>query len=77
MRYFFDIVEHSETTRDLEGTELPDDTAAREEAVQAAREMMSDALLRGHSVDHRTFEIRGRHGELVESMPFTDAVPTD
>lgn len=75
MRYFFDILDHGETIRDLEGTDLPDDAAAREEAVRTAREMMSDALLRGEPIDHRAFEIRGRHGELVERMPFMGAVP--
>lgn len=73
-RYFFHLVKQNGLRPDPWGCELPDHSAARMEAIQAAREIMSDAIRRGEAVDGRRFEVVDRLGRVVLVLPFRDAV---
>jgi hypothetical protein len=58
---------------DDEGVELEDIGAARNEAVLAAREIMADALRKGHlPIDHR-FEIYDETGPIL-TFPFRGCI---
>jgi hypothetical protein len=45
-RYYFDLKNSEGTLLDTDGTELPDETAAREHACQVALELMRNASVR-------------------------------
>lgn len=72
-RFFFNLV-GSETVRDIEGTELKSLEAARSEAVEDARAIMSDAVLAGFDVSGRRIEIHDESGTLLLVVPFVDAL---
>jgi hypothetical protein len=60
---------------DLEGVDLPDSAAAREEAIAAARELMSDALRSTGRLDVGwQFEIADDRGNIVDRIAFAEAV---
>jgi hypothetical protein len=46
-RFYFHLSDGEEITLDEEGTELPDLSAAEGEAVQAARELLAEAIKSG------------------------------
>lgn len=74
-RYFFHVREGSSFHRDEEGQELPDVEAARQEAVNAAREMLGEKLLHGGgSLNHRTIEIADETGHVVDEINSRDAL---
>jgi len=73
-RYYFHVRDHTRAIIDEEGIELPDLEAAREEAVAAARELMSQSILKGESCDGRVFDIADVQGCVVLSVPFSDAI---
>jgi hypothetical protein len=59
-RYFFDVTDSGETSRDSEGVEFPSLEAARQEALKTLGEIAKDELPDG---DRREFSIRIRDGE--------------
>lgn len=71
-RFFFNFV-GSETVSDTEGTELTSLDAARREALDDARAIMSDAILEGFDVSGRRVEIHDETGKLILIVPFADA----
>lgn len=72
-RYFFNLV-GSDTVSDIEGTELASLEAARIEAIEDARAIMSDAVLAGFDVSQRRVEIHDGTGALLLVVPFAGAV---
>jgi hypothetical protein len=72
--YYFNIREPNELIVDPEGQELPGIEAAREEALGAVRELMAERILAGIPLDGTTMEITNRTGEIVDRVPFVDAV---
>lgn len=61
--------------RDLEGSEYPDVSLAREEAYAAARELIGRRLLSGDLVDWNSLvEIEQEDGQLVGSIGFIEAI---
>jgi len=74
-RYFFHVREGSTYHRDEEGQELPDAEAARQEAINAAREMLGERLLHGGgSLNHRSIEIADETGHVVDEINSRDAL---
>jgi hypothetical protein len=53
MRYFFNVRDGENISRDPEGSELPDSVAARFEARVIARDMMIERLKAGQELDGR------------------------
>ena len=75
-RYFFHVREGSTYHRDKEGQELPDAEAARQEAINAAREMLGEKLLHGGSLSNLTIEIAdgAERGHVVDEINSRDAL---
>jgi len=75
MLYFFHIKDEGDTIHDTEGRDFADLTAARAEAIESARELMSQRLLNeGRLGAGRVFEITDERGCTVLTVPFQDAL---
>lgn len=72
--YFFHVNEGGELVEDLEGAELPDASAARAEAMQAARDIMAEHIRKGLDVSGWSFEIADGSGWPIMAVPFSEAV---
>jgi hypothetical protein len=70
--YYFNLLDGVRID-DEEGQDLPDDDAARIEAVRSARSIMADAVWTGRLPLDESIEIVA-HGKIVAVVPFTDAV---
>jgi hypothetical protein len=71
-RYFFHIYNH-DVTMDEEGQELPDIEAARELALDSARDLVCDSVHLGHlNLDHR-IEVEDEQGETLIVLTFREA----
>jgi hypothetical protein len=73
-RFFFNIREGAEFSRDLEGQDLPDVEAARREAISSSREMLSERMLHGGSLNHRQIEIADETGHVVDVVTTDEVV---
>lgn len=73
-RYFFHVRNDSEFIEDPDGTDLPSPDHARQEAILAAREILSERLLKGRPIGGDVFEITSEDGTLVERVPFRSAL---
>jgi hypothetical protein len=76
-QYYFHVRDETGFTPDLEGQELPDLAAARNEATSAARELLGEKLLHGGSLNHRTIEIADTNGEVVGQVNSRDILFED
>lgn len=77
-RYFFNVRKGSKTVVDPEGSELPDLAAARAEAIENARDMMSRAILKGYDISRRyVIDICGEDGSVLLQVPFAEAILPD
>lgn len=75
---FLHIVNGRERTEDIEGADYADLAAAKAEAVESARELVSQAALRGQALGlNRTVEIMNEAGAVVGRIAFTDAFAAD
>jgi hypothetical protein len=73
-RYYFHIRQGDKTIQDDEGMECANLEAVREEALQSAREIMSEALRSGGLGENRTFVIEDSKGDTVHELPFQTAI---
>ena len=73
-RFFFNIRRGVEYIVDPDGTDLPDLDAAVDEALEDARELLSEIVRLGNLVDGQAFEIADETGVIVRTVPFKDAV---
>ena len=73
-RYYFHIEHEGRTILDREGIELADLDEAREEAVAAARQLISDHVLRGRAVDGRRFVITDEGGTVLTEVSFKETI---
>lgn len=69
-RYFFNIRDGGSIIVDREGIEMPSVKAVREEAEQAARDLLADKVKFGAAVDGQQFEILDDDGKMVMTVPF-------
>jgi hypothetical protein len=73
--YYFHIKDGIDLLRDLEGSAHPSLQAARIEAIEGARQLISDAVLTGIPVRlDRAFHIEDADGQMLLRVPFTDAI---
>ena len=70
--YFFNQRFNDDLGVDAVGLNLPDLEAVRHRAIELAREIMSDGLLKGEVVLDRSIEVTDTTGHVVLSLPFTD-----
>ena len=73
MRFYFHIRDYVHVD-DPEGRELPDEAAAREHALEAARELVCAGILdrQGVNLDHRV-EVATEAGQVLFSVTFREA----
>jgi hypothetical protein len=71
-KYYLHIRDCERLIKDHEGVELPDIVSAKEEAEQAAREILADKVRTGAVVDGdgQKFEIYDAWGNHMISVPF-------
>ncbi len=74
--FFFHIKEGDHLIEDEEGIDLPDASAARAEALQAARELWADAIKAGKELSAEAFVIVDERGRPVASVSFSEALPS-
>lgn len=72
--YYFHIQGCDELIRDLEGVDLPDMDAVRDEAREGARAIMADRVRKGSEPDHQAFRVDDDAGRTVLDYPFADAL---
>jgi hypothetical protein len=72
-RFFFNISTRTTIIRDEEGTELADLDAARCEAINDARGMMSTAIREGRDISHRHIDICDAVGTVLLKVAFSEA----
>lgn len=73
-KYYFHVRDGAELNRDPEGQELPNLESARREALNTAREMISERLLHGGSLNHKQIEIADETGHVVDVVHTQEAV---
>jgi hypothetical protein len=73
-KYHFHIREQGQIIEDPDGMDLPDKIAACNEAVQAAREILSDVVRKGRPIESREFVICDAAGNEVAVVPFGPAL---
>jgi hypothetical protein len=72
-RYYFHLYNDT-TSRDDEGKELPDRSAAQQQALDYARDMAAVTVREGRlNLAHR-IEVTDQDGALVVNLPFRDAI---
>ena len=74
-RFFLHIDDGTQQIEDQEGSELPDLDAAREEAIGAARQLWSAAILDGRDIGAGSFLIANDQEEIITSIKMDDALP--
>jgi len=75
-RFFFHLRDCSGELIDEEGTELPSLAAAREKALEAARDILSHEMKAGRLNLSCRIDIADEQGRVVGSLPLRDAFET-
>ena len=73
-RYFFHVRDADGLSLDTEGAVLSSDEGACIEAIQAAREMLAEKILKNEVVDGAEFEVVRSDGVLVAKIPLKSVV---
>jgi len=73
-RFYFHIQTDERLIVDQEGTDLQDASAAKQEALLAARDIVADAIRSGHDVP-AAFVIADSQGRQLEIVPFEAVLP--
>ncbi|QKJ94714.1 DUF6894 family protein [Agrobacterium pusense] len=73
-RYFFHVRDADGLSLDSEDAVLSGDEGACVEAVQAAREMLAEKILKNEVVDGAEFEVVRSDGVLVAKIPLKPVV---
>jgi len=69
-QYFFHLQNRTKTMRDSEGVDLMNLDEVREEAMQSAREIMSEQILKGKAPNDCAFIIEDENGKTVLTFAF-------
>ena len=72
-RFYFHLY-NDEDTFDREGMELPDEAAAHEQAVRAAKDMASQGVADGRLVLDNRIEVVNERGDTIDTVYFRDVV---
>ncbi len=73
--YFLNLRRSGELTEDLEGYDLPDLEAVREEAVEGARTIVSEDVRFGKEINLAdSVEITDSDGKHLQTITFADAI---
>jgi hypothetical protein len=72
-RYFFNLIDGASVIPDEEGTELAGLEEARVEAIESAREILSDDARDGIGAGDQKFDVTDESGTTVLTVAFADA----
>ena len=72
-RYFFNVYDDV-IAADEEGIELPNDQAARLQALIGARDIIASQIKHGYLVRSHWIDVMDERGELLLKLTFGDAV---
>jgi hypothetical protein len=70
--YFFNFETNGSSIRDLIGRDLPDDEAAKDEAVKLAAELGLDGAVKGELPHFEWVEVRDEQERAVARLPIAD-----
>jgi hypothetical protein len=73
--YYFHLRHGSQLTIDDEGQDLPDDDAARVEAVESVHEILAEEIRAKRADVPEAMVVADENGREITSVPFADAVP--
>ncbi|AAK90846.1 hypothetical protein EN41_04495 [Agrobacterium tumefaciens] len=73
-RYFFHVRDAQGLSVDMEGAILSTDEQAKREAVQAAKEMLAEKILRDEILDGAAFEVVRSDGILIAKIPLKSVI---
>jgi hypothetical protein len=76
-RYYFNVRRGNDLISDPEGLEFGAVDDAREEAKQAARDILADRVKHGELVDDGEFEIIDERGVKILTVPFRSVLRLD
>jgi hypothetical protein len=71
-RYFFHLTNEHRSTRDPDGVELPDASAARKEAVEMVVGLLGESAVTGHDWTGWRVEICDSDGRCTLVIPFSE-----
>lgn len=75
--FFFHQLTTSGVILDEEGTELPNLSMAKIEALRDALHLMSDAVRQGRDISSRRIQICNEHGHVLSTFSMKDAITSD
>jgi len=73
--FYFHIQTGDLLAKDSEGVPLADLAAVREEALEAARGILAEAIRSGDDWVDKAFVVTDEQGHRLLTMPITDAMP--
>lgn len=73
-RFYLHIRDADRFLEDPDGSELPDLTAARAEAIVSARHLLADRVRAGEVLTDQSFEITDETGKVLEVLPMKDVL---
>ncbi len=76
-RFYFHIRKGDDLVTDPEGVEVPNSEIVRDEAIEAARDLLSEGDLQGLDRRGWAFEVADESGQTVLTLPFSEAVEPD
>ena len=74
-RFYFHLQAGGQVVPDDEGTDLPDLSSPKREAMQSAREMLADAIKSGKPEVAEAFVITDEVGRALAVVPLLAALP--
>src|SRR5258708_1004810 len=74
-RFYFHLRARDELVPDDEGIDLPDFSAARREAIEAARELLAEAIKEGRAEVPEAFVIADEDGREIDTVPLAAVLP--
>jgi hypothetical protein len=76
-RFYFNVRDGDTLIADQEGVEMPGESAAVEEARQAARDLLAERVKYGEPIETRQFEVLNDNGETILTLPFRSVLRLD
>jgi hypothetical protein len=74
-RFYFHLRAGDELTRDEEGVDLPDFSAAQREALLSARELLAEAIKSGRPTVPEAFVIADEEGRMIDIVLLAAVLP--
>jgi len=75
LRFYFDVLNGDQVSQDLDGIDFADLDTALAEALQGARDLVAEGIMRNEDVSGQSFVIRDGTGEVVATVPFRETLP--